>query len=404
MNSPPVINQATPASPPETTAPAPEAMERKPPQLAKAPPTGRMFPCGKCGAKLEYDPAQRNLKCPYCGHEEVIAPGQLAGNAELDLEGFLRGAQIDAQAAASGKLQEVKCPGCGASQEVSDLYITTACKFCSTHLVHEPESARKLVFPELVLPFMIPQRDAVTRFNGWVKALWFAPNDLTQFANLGRLRGMYMPFWTYDAMTYSAYTGQRGDDYWVTVSYTVTVNGRTEHRTRQERRTRWTWVSGEVDNFFDDVLVCGSQILPTEMVDKLSPWELRKLVPYKPDYLSGFDSLRYQISLHTGFQRAREIMAAAIRELCKRDIGGDHQVVSTVNTQYVGVTFKHLLLPIWVATYQYHNKTYRILVNAQTGEVVGSRPYSWIKITLAVLAGLVLVAVIIGIFALMAQK
>jgi len=251
---------------------------------------------------------------------------------------------------------------------------------------------------------MIPQRDAVTRFNGWVKALWFAPNDLTQFANLGRLRGMYMPFWTYDAMTYSAYTGQRGDDYWVTVSYTVTVNGRTEHRTRQERRTRWTWVSGEVDNFFDDVLVCGSQILPTEMVDKLSPWELRKLVPYKPDYLSGFDSLRYQISLHTGFQRAREIMAAAIRELCKRDIGGDHQVVSTVNTQYVGVTFKHLLLPIWVATYQYHNKTYRILVNAQTGEVVGSRPYSWIKITLAVLAGLVLVAVIIGIFALMAQK
>src|SRR5581483_10253447 len=101
--------------------------------------------------------------------------------------------------------------------------------------------------PESLLPFRVAQRDAMEAFNKWIAALWFAPGDLKQMANLGQLSGVYMPFWTYDSMTYTHYTGQRGDDYWETETYTETdANGKQEQKTRQVMKTRWTYVSGEV--------------------------------------------------------------------------------------------------------------------------------------------------------------
>ncbi len=52
-------------------------------------------------------------------------------------------------------------------------------------------------------------------------------------------------------------------------------------------------------------------------------------------------------------------------------------------------TFKHILLPIWMAAYKYGGKSYRFVVNAQTGKVQGERPWSAWKITGAVIAGLI---------------
>jgi hypothetical protein len=39
--------------------------------------------------------------------------------------------------------------------------------------------------------------------------------------------------------------------------------------------------------------------------------------------------------------------------------------------------------------YRYHDRPYQVFVNGATGEVQGERPYSWVKITLAVTAGLI---------------
>src|SRR5437763_12837963 len=91
-------------------------------------------------------------------------------------------------------------------------------------------------------------------------------------------------------------------------------------------------------------------------------------------------------------------MDAEVRQLCVRDIGGDHQRLDSVSTQHVGVTFKHVLLPVWLSSYRYNDRTYRVLVNGQTGEVLGDRPYSWVKITalvLAVLAAVLLIVLLI---------
>jgi hypothetical protein len=172
-------------------------------------------------------------------------------------------------------------------------------------------------------------------------------------------------------------------------------NGRSVSRTRQVRRTRWTSVSGVVSDTFDDVLVMANGgSLPQKHLDALEPWDLGNLTPYKDEYLSGFVSQSYQVTLADGFDRARQIMDVTIRQTIAADIGGDHQRIGTASTQYHGVTFKHILLPVWLSAYRYADTTSHFFVNARTGEVRGERPYSVWKILFAVLAALVIAAVI----------
>jgi len=390
VNVPPPAPKAAPVSMP---LPMPEdaVPEAKAPVMTAAPAQGRKFPCKQCGARLDFDPSERALKCPYCGHVEEIAPSK-SGVVEHDYASALNKLPANAGTIV-GRSTEVRCPGCGANVLIEDNVETQSCPFCATHLENVPRTAAaSMIQPECVLPFRVTQRQSIDAFNQWIKSRWFAPNNLKQLANLGQLSGIYLPFWTYDSMTYTHYTGQRGDDYWETESYTDSQGHR---QTRQVRRTRWHYVSGEVDHFFDDVLVCASRSVPTKYVTELEPWDLAHLESFRAEFLASFKTERYVVTLPEGFVTAQQIMDTEIRRLCCQDIGGDHQQLSSVQTQHVGVTYKHILLPLWLAVYRYNNQTYRILVNARTGEVQGARPYSWIKITLASLAGAIALILII---------
>ena len=168
------------------------------------------------------------------------------------------------------------------------------------------------------------------------------------------------------------------------------------HTVRQ-RHTRWHGVSGHVQRFFDDVLVLASHSLPKQYTDGLEPWDLSELEPYQPQYLAGFRAEGYQVELQDGFAEARAYMDRMILRDVKFDIGGDEQRVTNVQTQISAVTFKHILLPVWMAAYKYNGQTYRFVVNGRTGRVQGERPYSKWKIAFAVLLGLV-VALTVGYF------
>src|SRR5262249_26092518 len=151
-------------------------------------------------------------------------------------------------------------------------------------------------------------RMAVEAFGGWLASLWFAPGALRKLSNLGQLNGIYVPFWTFDSMTYSHYTGERGDDHWVTVTYTeIDARGQPVTRTRQVLQTRWTPVAGEVRHFFDDVLVCASKGLPLAYRGMVTPRELKGLEEFRAEFLSGFKTERYQIGPRDGFRQAQRI-------------------------------------------------------------------------------------------------
>jgi hypothetical protein len=165
------------------------------------------------------------------------------------------------------------------------------------------------------------------------------------------------------------------------------------------QETRWWPAHGTVSRAFDDVLVPGTTVLPGRRVDELAPWPLDQARAYQQEFLAGHFALRYDVEPENGYAEARDRMAPIIRSDCEDDIGGDEQRVHNVDTQYNDVTFKLMLLPIWIATFLYGGKTFQILVNGLTGEVRGERPYSKLKIFFAVLAALIVIAVIVALVA-----
>jgi predicted RNA-binding Zn-ribbon protein involved in translation (DUF1610 family) len=351
----------------------------------------RQFPCKSCGANLVFAPGTDCLVCPYCGAENRIEADPHARVAEEDFVATIN------NLAAHAEMQDamtVKCVACGAESQFGANVVADKCPFCGAAIVATAQS-KKQIRPKALLPFIVTRQQASAAFAQWVGGLWFAPGALQREAQRTGIDGAYIPAWTYDANTASQYTGERGDDYWDTETYTDRdAQGNTVVRTRQVRRTRWSWVSGSVENTFDDVLVLASRSLPPKIAQRLEPWDLKNLVPYRDEYLSGFVSESYQVDLPQGFEIAKQIMDGYVHQSVLRDIGGDHQRIASLHTQYHDITFKHTLLPIWISAYRFGGRTFRFLVNARSGEVQGERPYSVGKIVALVLLILTVVAVV----------
>ena len=345
------------------------------------------FPCNTCGADMRFGPGTEDLVCDHCGATEAIRLGRSAPQPrELDYQKGLDLAFADEDLAETRILD---CPNCGAQVEFDDTSHAAECPFCATPVV-TGTGTHKHIKPRGLLPFELRESEARDRMNTWLGRLWFAPNGLRDYARAGRaMQGIYVPYWTYDAQTASTYSGKRGTEYYVTKTETVMVDGKRQQRTRRERKIRWTAVSGDVSRFFDDVLVLASTSLPRDYTDALAPWDLSSLEPYRPEYLAGFRAESYTVPLDQGYADARKFMDRMIVRDVKFDIGGDEQQIDHLDTKIWDVTFKHILLPVWVAAYKYRGKTYRFVVNGRTGSVKGQRPYSAIKIAIAVLAGLI---------------
>lgn len=348
--------------------------------------------CSNCSAKLKFEPGTNSLKCEYCGtmNEIEISDEEIE---EIDFNKFLNENDVTVE---KQEIVTIKCNSCGAESTFDPNIVSDSCAFCGSNIVLSGGTSCSVIKPKSLLPFKVESKKAYELFSTWIKKLWWAPSALKKFAQLNeKLAGMYIPFWTYDSDTTCAYRGRRGDDYQTTETYTTTENGQSVTKTRTVTKTRWTSVSGTVYNKFDDVLVVGTTSLPKKYMEKLEPWDLENLVPFDEKFLSGFRTESYHVGVKEGFDDAKVKMTNVIRTSVKRDIGGDHQQISSMNTRYDDITFKHILLPVWISAYRYNEKVYRFMINARTGEVQGERPYSWVKIFLAIVVGLAIIAGII---------
>jgi DNA-directed RNA polymerase subunit RPC12/RpoP len=372
---------------PEAAAPIPGAPDAAGASVPSARPGSRTFPCSQCGARLEYAPGTTSLRCPYCGHQQDV-PTTTAVIEEHSYEAW---AALPPKPRAPAGAYRLTCHRCGAQTDSDNL--SDACPFCGAPIVAETAGGDQIA-PEAVVPFGIEARAAQDAVRGWVRSRWFAPNKLKKVGATEQLHGTYIPHWTYDAQTATDYSGMRGEHYWETETYTE--NGET--RTREVMRTAWYPAGGHVERAFDDVLVPGSTRLTPDRVQALAPWPLERAVAYQPDYLSGYQTLRYDVEPDHGLAAAKQQMDQVIEGDCRDDIGGDEQRVSSMDVQYAEIMFKLVLLPIWIAAYLYGGKTYQVFVNAHTGQVVGERPYSVVKIAAAVVAGLVVLAAVLVLY------
>jgi hypothetical protein len=249
--------------------------------------------------------------------------------------------------------------------------------------------------PQCILPFKITEPQVRERIRRWYASKWLAPGKLKQRAMVDRVRGIYIPYWTFDAHVVCPWTAEAGHYYYETE--TVRRNGRME--TRQVRKVRWVPASGEVRHFFDDEPVPGTHGVSHALLEQVEPFPTKELKPYDKAFVSGFVVEHYQIALVQAAQNSQAQMTQQLHSMCAAEVPGDTHRNLRISPSFSGQTFKHMLVPIWLLTYTYRTKPYQVVVNAHTGRMAGQYPLSAWKIAL-----LVLLALIVFIVILLAQE
>jgi len=344
------------------------------------------FPCGTCGSDLRFAPGERLLRCDHCGATEPMpaaSPWDRTAVAELDFRAAAMNALPEAE---MEETRVVQCSSCGAQVEFDPNEHAAECPFCATPVVTDTGINRHIK-PRGILPFDVDQAAGSAAMGKWMRGLWFAPNALKKYARSDqKLQGIYLPYWTFDAQSETDYRGQRG------TRHSRTVGSGKNRRTQTE--IRWRPVSGHVSHFFDDVLVTGSRTLPEDHVRQISQFDLSALEPYKPQFLAGFRAEAYSIDVVEAKNLAHATIERETRSLINRDIGGDAQRINDMQMVLSHMTYKHILVPVWIAAYRFRGKSYRFVVNARTGAVAGERPWSPVKIAFAVVLGAIAAAAI----------
>jgi DNA-directed RNA polymerase subunit RPC12/RpoP len=359
------------------------------------PGTGHVFPCQGCGADLQFSIGVQSLKCPYCGFVKEL---EFNPNLTVEEQDYIATLEQIAmwrseKSDQTSGLSEVPCSSCGAKVQFQGTLTSSACAYCGVPLqLEDVHDADNRVPVDGVLAFLVDRKKAQTSLAAWVKSRWFAPNRFKKEGVEGKFSGLYTPYWTFDTMTTTHYDGQRGDYYYVTVG-----SGKNKRRVR---KTRWSHASGTIQRFFDDELIVAATGVPIKRLDALQPWPLCDCRPFNQEMLAGFLARTYDVELDEGFASAKLRFDEAIEADVRAHIGGDTQRIHSIDTQYNAITYKHLLLPIWMMGYRYAEKIYQVVVNATTAEVQGDRPYSWIKITFAIITGLA----VAGGFAYLASR
>lgn len=359
------------------------------PVVAKA-----KYACAACGAEAVWTPAKQALVCAFCG---TVSPAELAkdgqGIREHDLAEAIRGLGDDRRGWAAEKVS-VRCQSCQAISVLDPARAAQRCEFCGSAQVVAYEQIKAPIRPESLLPCKIAEPQVRERIRAWYGSRWFAPNRLAQAAMTDTVRGVYLPYWTFDAQVEADWTAEAGHYYYETETFR---NAKGETETRQVQRVRWVPASGHLSRFFDDEMVPASKGVDPSLLRGLEPFPTKELVPYDAGYVSGWVVEQYQIDLIAAAQAARTAMERATESACASEVPGDTHRNLQVHADFSAQTFKHILVPAWLLTYTYGAKTFPVAVNGYTGAIAGKYPLSWVKILLAVLAAVVGAIVVLSI-------
>lgn len=291
-----------------------------------------------------------------------------------------------------------QCGSCGASVDVPDEVRSTTCTFCDSALVDATIEQSEPI--DRVVPFAIPADQAVKRLRAHLASRWFAPEALRKVAHADELDQVFVPFWCFDALARSTFGCDVGIYWYRTETYTVTVNGKTETRTRQVRETEWFDFTGSHVRQWFDHLVSASRGLPEHEANAIEPFDLGRSQPYTPAAVAGIIAERSTVSHAEAKSTALQELANLEAEVIARShLPGDtYRGLNSSTTAEIEPP-RLVLMPIWIGAVRGPKGPVRLLVNGQTGEVVGNVPTSPYKIALVVSIILMLLgALFLGIW------
>ena len=357
----------------------------------EAVPQSKSFKCPQCGATTQYDVAAGGVACEYCGYKapmQAKTVGRMAEEEEFTLDTW--------QKAALGwgvERQALHCDNCGAILTMAEGALTATCPFCASNRVTLRVAAQDAIRPRFLVPFKISIENVRASAQQWMGKGWFHPAELANAAILQRFTGIYLPFWTFDADIRSDWRAEVG--YERQESYYDASDKSWKTRTVID----WRWENGRVTVSVDDLLIVGSSRLSRIILERLYPFNLNELADYTPDYLAGWQAQAYDITLPSAWEQGKDEMRERARKACYADIPTHHVRNFSMTADFADETWRYLLLPVYVAAYQFESKVYQVMVNGQTGSVAGQKPVAWWKIWLAI-AAMLAPGVILGLIGL----
>lgn len=339
--------------------------------------------CPNCAATVVYDPATRGMLCEFCGYKKQLpTPEGDASVSELDFES----AETRESFNWGAEKKTVLCSNCSGESIYDALETAAVCPFCGSTSVM-PSASEKSMAPGGVCPFEIPVNKAGGLFSGWLSKKIFTPSKAKREAKPDAFAGIYLPYWTFDTMTSSSFTGRAGYD------TTVMINN------KPTMQTDWKHVSGMYQEFIDDFTVVASSRNADSGVRRAEPFDFSKLVPYRPELVAGFIAERYSIGLKDAWNTAQE----GIRKRLNTSI--DKHIRTTwhasradsihFSTLFQNLKYKYILIPVWISSFKYKGKLFQFVVNGQTGKVGGKAPVSPLRVAIAILIGLGLIGLAI---------
>jgi DNA-directed RNA polymerase subunit RPC12/RpoP len=337
--------------------------------------------CPACGAPVEGE----DKFCPACGTPRGDAPvGATQTEGEPEQKHF-------------------RCNNCGSEVSTDPDQRSYTCPFCdSTYVVEFSPSESNRQRPEFVIGFAVTPEQAQEQFRLWLRDnSWFRPGDLVAQAAADKMRGVYLPFWSFSMLADSSWSASIGEHWYRTETYTETDSkGNTVTKTRQVQETEWWPLSGRHHRYYSGYLVSGSKGLPQAQAERIKPFQLPALKRYAPYFLAGWYNEEYSIDREQAQAACEQYFHQQEQANIGQFLPGDTHRNLAVSTNFSQCNSDLCLLPVYVLSYKYRDKLYRFLVNGQTGKVAGDKPWSMQRVGIAIGAGLVLLLLIILVIVL----
>ena len=313
--------------------------------------------CPSCGGTLTFDPVTTMLKCGFCGREEsfkTVHSDPENGYSLYELQNNI-----------GRRLQTVNkiiiCGTCGGNFLAESSALSSVCPYCGSNSITETGNSTGTLEPTGVIPFKIGKEAAQGIFRMWIKGRRFSPKDIVENAQITDLTGVYIPYWVFDCDTHTPYEGKFG-----------------KFTGGEDSYTKYHKNSGVCDLPIRGLTYVASSRLEKDSFWKVvSNFDMSAVQKYDSNILAGFWSESYTVDGPTTWQKASGKIYDMIRKQIKTTEEAD--VISNLNMQpqATNIRAKYILAPIWITSFDYHGTSYRVLINGQTGDIVGTWPKSY---------------------------
>lgn len=328
------------------------------------------YKCLSCGSPLKYD-TDGKLKCHSCDSEYDLETLEkyyetADGDNEFDWQDYKK--NFEESKESFDNTVVYVCRSCGAAIETDPQTASTHCPYCDNEIIIS-DSLKGGLKPNAVIPFKVKREGLETAVENYFKGKPLLPRGFLQKQKIGKIQGIYVPFWLFDATL----------DGKMALEATETLHYSTSKYNITQVDHYLIDIDGRMS--FKKIPVDASVKMDDDLMDSLEPYDYSELVEFNPAYLSGFLADRFDENPDDSLPRASNRMKNSAEEVFINSVDKSFDTIkrksSDINIQNPSV--KYVMLPVYLLNVGYNGKNYRFAVNGQTGKVVGELPISKVK-------------------------